>query len=289
MNTQLMPGTTIMTLTSPIGAATHRHFYISAGNNQNWSVSAIPANANVQLTSAVGVLRLVIPQNYAGKITLTVGIQSFTINVVANRLRSTDVLVGETFAGGNTEWRILVKNGNQALIISEHVLFQDRINPSDRGWVNPNWDIVGNWHNSMLRGDLNTLYIPYNPTRPAESWIGPISTQYTTIKTKLGFNGPQYYELHNQWWFLLSEDEVFGGSSGGNTANNLFPEKTLFADNASRSATYLSQYPMQIWWLRSPRGSGDRFAAVNSNGTVNDFVYSTLQGIRPACVIGLND
>jgi len=271
-----------MTLTSPIGTATNRHFNIFAGGNQSWSISALPANPNINLIPTLGVMRLVIPQNYAGSITLKVGVQSYVINVVVNRPKSIDLRVGETFNGGNTEWRILAKSGNQALLISEHVLFDDRIEPSPYMWS------VTGWHSTMLRGDLNTLVAPFFPDRPAESWVGPITTQPTTVRTKLGINGPNYSILQNQLWFLLSEDEVFGGSSGGNPTNNLFAGTNLFADNASRSATRLVYYSTN-WWLRSPSGNVEHAATVQSDGSASNTRVNSFRGIRPACVIVLSD
>jgi len=286
-------------LTSPVGAATTRYFTtknLTGGANYNiaaadWvltSVSGDDLTGNVALSpvttdQSYGVT---IQPGFVGEFTLAIGGNyTVTFDVTANVAQSATVKVGETFTASGIEWRVLGKDGGQALIIAEHIQFDQRIN----GTIS-NWDTAITWANSELKESLNG---EAGGVAPGSTWFAGLDNNFTstivptTLKTKNGYNGSGGYDtLTSQKFFLLSEDEVFGTSSGGDASNNLFAGTTLFADNNSRKVTTLAT--STLWWLRSPTVRDSTAAVIYSaSGIVDKSTVNDTDGVRPACVVTL--
>jgi len=278
-------------LTSPVGAATERYFTTQAVDGSanystdTWALDPGATGASLTAETAKQVYKVSIPVGATGTAKLTVGSYTVTINVTDSQAASSSLNVGETFAESGVEWRVLAKEGNQALIIAEHVLFNQRVHNA-----NTNWDTTVNWGGAELCKALNGNS-SYSTTAAGE-WYAGLDSAFkskvvpTTIKTKKEFDGSSgdYITLADQKFFLLSEDEVYGTSAGGDTANNLYPGTTLFTDISSRKVTALSPSSTS-WWLRSPRQSNFAAALVSSGGGAASTTVMTAYGVRPACII----
>lgn len=278
------PATTVtVNLANPQGAATERYFATSSAVT-GWMFDAGTTGATMIAGTPDKSYKISFPGGAAnGTATLTVGGYTVIFNVSA----SGGANIGDTMFADGIDWRILAKDGAQALIIAEHVQFDSQMHD-----VGVNWDTATMWAGSNLRKALNGT-AGLTDMSNADSWYAARNGSFigsivpTNLKTKIGINGPDYDEsVTAQTFFLLSEDEVFGTSSGGNPINNLFSGATLFGDNYARRATTLAS--TDTWWCRSPRISKNSAVTVfSSSGNINSSDVLYVRGVRPACVINL--
>lgn len=89
------------------------------------------------------------------------------------------------------------------------------------------------------------------------------------------------------YFFLLSEYEVFGAISYGNTNEKSKQAQYSYysAGNGKIKYNHGATSKAVLWWLRSPLASSDIFVAVHTNGTVNSFPANYSIGFAPGfCV-----
>ena len=311
----IMSATFTINLTSPIisggtgyqGTARHFSTYnqtTTAASNQIWSISQTGVGASLYTgdlsnspTAYNGTARsdigLLIPNGYVGTITLTCGPYTVTVNVTANRPRSSTVEVGETFAEAGVEWRVLAKgtgvNGGatgvatNALIIAEHVLFDQQIHSSNAHWVT-----------SELRDQLQG---GGSVSGTARIWYDNLGATFTNsiVPTTIwtySYYSSTYQSLAGHKFFLLSVEEINRGVSfvgyAGNTTYNLYPDVSLLADIHARKATTFAS-GSNWWWTRSPYVLTTSSYLMNrTNGNLQGYTDpTTSQGVRPACVVNL--
>ena len=289
----IVPGTTVMTLTSPVGNATQRFFNICSGESQVWSITqniiggteyaVITTNGSspeLYTGELARGIRLEIPIGFVGMITLTAGRSvDFTINVVNNRSADSAMQPGETFEASGIEWRVLARRRNEALIISEHILFNEAMFQNGDFWDEITW-----WGTSELSAFLDGAWFD-NLCGDFRSSVIP-QTIHTRLRFFLGWQSG-YRELQNQNAFLLSEEEVFGTAAIGNADMmlNVFGDLVLFPDNHSRKMQ--SHDSVGYWLLRSPMRARNTVAGVNcATGDIAGIDINADSGIRPSLVIG---
>jgi len=297
-------------LTTPVGAATARYFTAltqaatAVASNQTATIAHAPASGVTGIptfTTASGSLKtLLIPQNYAGVITLTIGgVYTITVNVTPGVAPSNSVKIGETFAADGIEWRVLAKEGTKTLVITEHII------------ANEPWQASGNyvgWRNNSEYAATPTN-IKRNVITPLESTLttfGPKILTTTLITRRYAYEHASYNSAPNTWWeitaqgvnteryntstdnklFLLSMEEVGYGSKsineiarpqlGNRESINSFittddpgmrtsGSHVLFGDNWARVTNRLgdaaAQPPVAAYcWLF--RSPGDTFLAM---------------------------
>lgn len=96
-------------------------------------------------------------------------------------------------------------------------------------------------------------------------------TKYTDNTANGGGSTASYVTATTDYFFLLSEFEVFGRISQGNTneKNKQTQYAYYSAGNSKIKQTHTDLSNDAFWWLRSPRASdSSRFLYVSSNGTV---------------------
>ena len=104
-------------------------------------------------------------------------------------------------------------------------------------------------------------------------------TKYTDNTANGGGSTASYVTATTDYFFLLSEFEVFGSISYGNTneKNKQAQYAYYSAGNSKIKYKHNGTSTAAHWWLRSPRAStSNRFVFVNSDGTVDyiDAYYS---------------
>ncbi|MDR3344074.1 MAG: hypothetical protein LBT21_00525 [Oscillospiraceae bacterium] len=134
-------------LTSPVGQRTTRFFtttgdandmsmtQLNTGGTANASFAPLAAENLISLADIDGrTRRLVIPAGYTGTITIAAADEyTITVNVTANdamvnpQEKAKAARIGETFEADGVEWRVLMKENDQALIYAEHALAFDTI------------------------------------------------------------------------------------------------------------------------------------------------------------------
>ncbi|MDR3136837.1 MAG: DUF6273 domain-containing protein, partial [Coriobacteriales bacterium] len=279
-------------LTSPLGYPTVRYFSTSETPASGWQLA--PGSTGATLSPSGTNASVSIPVGATGTATLTSDAYTITFSVQANRLPSSTLKRGDTFAASGFDWRILHKASNSdVLVISEHIIGTGVLN-----YVHTNWDTDIRWDGSYLRAALNGSTYAYSYDNLTDikakildttlyTRIGVFDDRTAPYKSN-GHNG--YYELTNQKLFLLSEEEVFrtiADSPNGTTdaasldlTKNLYgPSVVLFADNNARKTSGAYSY----YWLRSPRnGIGNAAWVLASTGSLSYGWVGGAFGVRPA-------
>lgn len=96
-------------------------------------------------------------------------------------------------------------------------------------------------------------------------------TKYTDNTANGGGSTASYITATTDYFFLLSEFEVFGSISYGNTneKNKQAQYAYYSAGNSKIKYKHNGTSTAAYWWLRSPYASGsDNFVFVNADGTV---------------------
>ena len=113
-------------------------------------------------------------------------------------------------------------------------------------------------------------------------------TKYTDNTANGGGSTASYVTATTDYFFLLSEFEVFGSISYGNTneKNKQAQYAYYSAGNSKIKYKHDGTSTAAFWWLRSPRASSSyRFVHVDAGGTVTDYYANTSLGFAPGfCV-----
>ena len=168
---------------------------------------------------------------------------------------------------GGHQWRVLARQGDKALIISENILEQ-RV-------YHENYENI-TWENCTLRQYLNGAF--YNTFNEANKARIAEVTNVNLNNQHYGTNGGNNTQ---DKIFLLSLSEVvqyFGDS--GQLGNNFYFDDQY---NSKRIATYNGS--AFWWWLRSPGSGGSGASYVSDTGRIlldgHSFAI-TFGGVRPA-------
>lgn len=152
----------------------------------------------------------------------------------------------------------------------------------------------GGWASSQMRTNIcGTSLSSYSGTIIAvipaalRAVLKPV-TKYTDNTANGGGSTASYVTATTDYFFLLSEFEVFGSISYGNTneKNKQAQYAYYSAGNSKIKYKHDGTSTAAMWWLRSPYASGSAtFVSVYADGTVNYYyAYSSL-GFAPGfCV-----
>ena len=152
----------------------------------------------------------------------------------------------------------------------------------------------GGWASSQMRTNIcGTSLSSYSGTiiaviPAALRAVLKSVTKYTDNTANGGGSTASYVTATTDYFFLLSEFEVFGSISYGNTneKNKQAQYAYYSAGNSKIKYKHDGTSTAAFWWLRSPYASNSyRFVFVGTDGTVNgDNAYSSL-GFAPGfCV-----
>lgn len=164
-------------------------------------------------------------------------------------------------------WRVIAKNGNRYLLLSEYVLDAKPYNDVEERIT---------WEYCSLRYWLNNqfLYTAFNSSEQSK-------IQYTYNENP---DNPTYYIEGGNYTddrvFLLSIDEY---NRYLNSASERRGKPTAYAVN--RGVSVWSGNGCCWWWLRSPGKAKSNAAEVVSDGYLNEkgfYVHTKEGGIRPA-------
>ena len=160
--------------------------------------------------------------------------------------------------------------------------------------VNSSRTNSGGWASSQMRTNIcGTSLSSYSGTiiaviPAALRAVLKSVTKYTDNTANGGGSTASYVTATTDYFFLLSEFEVFGSISYGNTneKNKQAQYAYYSAGNSKIKYKHDGTSTAAIWWLRSPRAStSSNFVRVNTDGTVgNGGAYFSL-GFAPGfCV-----
>ena len=152
----------------------------------------------------------------------------------------------------------------------------------------------GGWASSQMRTNIcGTSLSSYSGTiiaviPAALRAVLKSVTKYTDNTANGGGSTASYITATTDYFFLLSEYEVFGSISYGNTneKNKQAQYAYYSAGNSKIKYKHDATSTAAYWWLRSPRASGSSyFVRVNTDGTVGvSYAYYSL-GFAPGfCV-----
>lgn len=113
-------------------------------------------------------------------------------------------------------------------------------------------------------------------------------TKYTDNTANGGGSVSSYVTATTDFFFLLSEYEVFGNITYGNTYEANYQQQYAYysAGNSKVKYRHNSTGSAAIWWIRSPSaGDSDFFVRVGAGGTVVSYFASGSLGFAPGfCV-----
>lgn len=152
----------------------------------------------------------------------------------------------------------------------------------------------GGWASSQMRTNIcGTSLSSYSGTiiaviPAALRAVLKSVTKYTDNTANGGGSTASYVTATTDYFFLLSEFEVFGSITYGNTneKNKQAQYAYYSAGNSKIKYKHDGTSTAARWWLRSPRASGSgNFVSVNTDGTVYNYnAYNSL-GFAPGfCV-----
>lgn len=152
----------------------------------------------------------------------------------------------------------------------------------------------GGWASSQMRTNIcGTSLSSYSGTIIAvipaalRAVLKPV-TKYTDNTANGGGSTASYVTATTDYFFLLSEFEVFGSISYGNTneKNKQAQYAYYSAGNSKIKYKHDGTSTAAVWWLRSPLASySDYFVLVNTGGTVGNYYASFSLGFAPGfCV-----
>lgn len=152
----------------------------------------------------------------------------------------------------------------------------------------------GGWASSQMRTNIcGTSLSSYSGTiiaviPAALRAVLKSVTKYTDNTANGGGSTASYVTATTDYFFLLSEFEVFGSITYGNTneKNKQAQYAYYSAGNSKIKYKHDGTSTAAYWWLRSPRASNSyRFVFVNADGTVSDSVAYCSLGFAPGfCV-----
>jgi hypothetical protein len=243
-----------VTLASPVGAATVRHFAVSkAVPEGDWRLADTSVLSSPTLTRLDADLSYSVsfPVGFEGTATLTVGDEYVvTFDVAPARPPSSSLAKGDTFAADGIEWRVLGTQDGRLLVIAEHVLEARAFNLAG----------FSRWGTSDIRAWLNDESSGFLSTVPT---LAPLA-QETDVPTR----DREYIKSPDEWTttqdkvFLLGIEEVYYTGSDnapvaeaattGTAAQRFSGNDVLFADRNARRADVVNPLNKHSFWLRSP-------------------------------------
>lgn len=174
---------------------------------------------------------------------------------------------------------------------------------ADNGWLsagagyfvmNASDTNSGGWKSSQMRTNIcGTSLSSYSGTIIA---VIPAAlratlksvTKYTDNTANGGGSTASYITATTDYFFLLSEFEVFGSITYGNTneKNKQAQYAYYSAGNSKIKYKHNGTSAAAFWWLRSPGDTGSTiFLRVSTDGTVNNVIASYSLGFAPGfCV-----
>ena len=201
------------------------------------------------------------------------------------------------------ENRIHFQLGKTALSGGTDVCFCDNQYGPDSGWSSPGAGYFvmnasntnsGGWKSSQMRTNIcGTSLSSYSGTiiaviPAALRAVLKSVTKYTDNTANGGGSTASYVTATTDYFFLLSEYEVFGSISYGNTneKNKQAQYAYYSAGNSKIKYKHDGTSTAAIWWLRSPFASySNRFVGVYAGGTVDNNTASISLGFAPGfCV-----
>nr|WP_269141877.1 DUF6273 domain-containing protein [Lientehia hominis] len=168
------------------------------------------------------------------------------------------------------EWRILDRDQDKILVVSEYVLDFKQMDSAFRE--------VEYWGDSSLRSWLNQDFINISFVDDEKEMISPVSVKNQVYKNHVTVGGGNTVDKV----FLLSIEEA---------------EKYFLTneERISRATAYTNEQGMYsysdsscLWWLRSPNNIG--YAYVSADGSINEGGINCWSdsGVRPALWIDVN-
>lgn len=152
----------------------------------------------------------------------------------------------------------------------------------------------GGWASSQMRTNIcGTSLSSYSGTiiaviPAALRAVLKSVTKYTDNTANGGGSTASYVTATTDYFFLLSEFEVFGSISYGNTneKNKQAQYAYYSAGNSKIKYKHNGTSTAAYWWLRSPyAGHSSYFVIVNTDGTVNYYTANRSLGFAPGfCV-----
>ena len=203
-------------------------------------------------------------------------IQSSQIHAKVNQAQ-----IGEKLELGDSEWRVLKREDDRLLLLSEHVVdirpFHDK-KPGEITWEKCSLrEWLNGWFYDNLPSELQNIVLSTELNNLA--YLGAeVDNAFFQSYAKSTIDFPDHQKQDKS----SVVDKVFLLSAAD--ASNL----EFFADNEARVAKNSDGDPV-VWWLRSPGVPCTRAAVVWSNGEA-DFeglslgiaAYSNDIGVRPA-------
>ena len=208
------------------------------------------------------------------------------------------------------KWRVLNRNGNDALLLADVAL--------DDQQYNTNWEDV-TWETSSMRSWLNGYGASVNQPKTDYSRKNFINFAFTS-KQRNAINTTNVVNANNissgtaggnntsDKVFLLSESEVYNTDTAASYGFTKYYNHIIYDEaRRIRCSTYAyamgtwryhttdaeyTKYNGNIWWwLRSPGGYCSNAAEVSNNGWVfrfGNYVYHYHGGVRPALHLNLS-
>lgn len=251
-------------------------FVSSTLNNNEWSVIKSVSDAGQGANYwSIGDRKAVTLNGTVGKLSLS-NVTTYAFIIGFNHNASVE--------GTN---RIHFQLAKTALSGGTDVCFCDNQYGPDSGWSSPGAGYFvmnasntnsGGWKSSQMRTNIcGTSLSSYSGTiiaviPAALRAVLKSVTKYTDNTANGGGSTASYVTATTDYFFLLSEFEVFGSISYGNTneKNKQAQYAYYSAGNSKIKYKHNGTSTAASWWLRSPRaGNSNRFVYVITDGTVS--------------------
>ena len=268
-------------------------FFVSSTlNNNEWSVIKSVSDAGQGANYwSIGDRKAVTLNGTVGKLSLS-NVTTYAFIIGFNHNASVE--------GAN---RIHFQLAKTALSGGTDVCFCDNQYSPDSGWSSPGAGYFvmnasknnsGGWKSSQMRTNIcGTSLSSYSGTIIAvipEALRAVLKsvTKYTDNTANGGGSTASYVTATTDYFFLLSEFEVFGSISYGNTneKNKQAQYAYYSAGNSKIKYKHNGTSTAAIWLLRSPRASSSTtFVIVSADGTVGNSYANYSLGFAPGfCV-----
>ena len=267
-------------------------FVSSTLNNNEWSVIKSVSDAGQGANYwSIGDRKAVTLNGTVGKLSLS-NVTTYAFIIGFNHNASVE--------GAN---RIHFQLAKTALSGGTDVCFCDNQFGPDSGWSSPGAGYFvmnasntnsGGWKSSQMRTNIcGTSLSSYSGTiiaviPAALRAVLKSVTKYTDNTANGGGSTASYVTATTDYFFLLSEFEVFGSISYGNTneKNKQAQYAYYSAGNSKIKYKHNGTSTAARWWLRSPSASNsDYFVRVSTDGTANYTSASISLGFAPGfCV-----
>ena len=261
-------------------------------NNNEWSVIKSVSDAGQGANYwSIGDRKAVTLNGTVGKLSLS-NVTTYAFIIGFNHNASVE--------GAN---RIHFQLAKTALSGGTDVCFCDNQYGPDSGWSSPGAGYFvmnasntnsGGWKSSQMRTNIcGTSLSSYSGTiiaviPAALRAVLKSVTKYTDNTANGGGSTASYVTATTDYFFLLSEFEVFGSISYGNTneKNKQAQYAYYSAGNSKIKYKHNGTSTAAYWWLRSPLASNSSaFVSVGTDGTVTSYYANYSLGFAPGfCV-----